>query len=352
MTRGSVVVRSVIGSMIIAILLFVILVSYAPDATPFSPNNYGWNGIQAVASSYPLSFTNSLGNLNTQQKAVLVIMQPVHPFSQADAQDVYNFALRGGTVVIADSSGVSNSLLQKAGIGITIQGQYMIQDATYNWKGQTLPTALVVPSALQISGFLAGVSGVAMDEPSPLSIQPGSGAQEVAITSPLSFETNRSSSAVSLPLIGGSPKVIAKGSFAVAAVQRIGNGTILVVGDSQFFTNPIWNIADNRVLIGNLLSGSTVYVDTSHWQANTDAGVKAELSLVYSQLSQVPLRYLFALAFVGCAVAILPVFAGISTTARRKGATSELPRTTYNEAILERVRKDREKYGVQDLDDS
>jgi hypothetical protein len=345
MSSRSAIVRSVIGSAIIALLVFVALVAYAPDATPFSPNNYGWNGIHDIASSYPLSFTNSLGNLKTQPRAVLVIMQPVYPFSQTDANNVRNFALGGGTVVIADSTGESNSLIQNAGIGITIQGNYTILDDTYNWKGPTLPSILVFPAAQ--TGFLSGVKGIGTDEPSPLAIQSGSSAQEVAISSPLSYETNRSSVTLALPLITGAPKALAKGSFVVAALQRVGNGTVFVVGDSQFFTNSMWNVADNSVLMGNLFSGSTVYVDTSHWQTNTVAGIKADVSLVYSQMSQFPLRYLFALVFVGAAIGILPVFSSMSSAASRRSIKREAPQTTYNAAILDRVRKDRERHGVQ-----
>lgn len=334
------------GSAIIGVLLFVALVNFAPDATPYSPNNYGWNGVRNLASHYPVQFTNSLGSLETH-RAVLLIMQPVYSFSQDEAQEVYNFALDGGIVVLAGNSVASNSLLQAMGSGIAIQGQYAILDSTYNWKAQTLPVALVNPPAVKAFSFLAGLKGVAMDQPSPLTIAPQSYAYPVALSSSFSFETARSSSLAGLPLVGGSPAVVAKGSFAVAAAEFIGAGTLLVLGDPQFFTNAQWNIADNGALAANLFSNATVYVDTSHWQPNTIASLKSGFAAFYSQASGSPLRYLLTLAFVGVAAGILPTFAFRGMAASGEGTESRRPRTAYNMAILQRVRKDRRKYGAQ-----
>src|SRR2546428_2158598 len=158
--RRKVVLRSVIGSAILGVLLLIALVNFAPDATPFSPNNYGWNGVRDLVSGYPVQFTNTLGGLKAQ-RSVLLIMQPVYPFSQGEAQDVYNFALDGGVVVLAGNSVASDSLLQAMGAGITVQEQYGVRDATYNWKGQTLPVALVNPPAVLAFSFLKGLTGVA-----------------------------------------------------------------------------------------------------------------------------------------------------------------------------------------------
>ena len=343
MTSRSTVARSVIFSVVVATLLFVALVAYAPDATTFSPNNYGWNGLQSVASQYDLHYVDSLAGLDATHHDVLIVMQPASPFTSTDVQNVGTFLEKGGTVVVADSYGVSNSLLQGLRVGITIQGQYAALDSIYNWKDKTLPTALVYPSAQKQFGFLSGVEAVAMNEPSPLVIQPDSGAQALAVSSPLSVEVNRSSLSTAALLLG-SPNTIAQGPFTVAAVQRVGSGTILVVGDSQFFTNPSLGIADNKVLIGNLFSNAAVFVDSSHWPSNTISGLKASLGHIHAQLSQYPTRYLVVLAFVGLAIGLVPTSQG-EAAQRKKAVGKEL--TAFNPALLERVRKDRERYGIE-----
>ncbi len=348
MSERGLVYRSAAGSAVVAIMLFVLLVSFAPDATWFSPNNYGWNGIQGVASIYPLQFTSGVPSIPTGKNAVLIIMQPVNRFSQPEAQDVRNFVTRGGTVIVADGSGVSNSLLREMNLGVTIQDQYAVHDPAYNWRAQALPIALVVPSSASQFRFLADVKGIALVRPSPLEIQSGSGARRLAITSPLSLELARNSSALELPMIGPSPNVIAKGPFVVAAAQRIGNGTIIVVGDSQFFTNSVWTTANDGTLIANLLSGATVYLDTSHWQASpvssSIARLKAEFGALYVQLSQFPLRYLLTLAFVAVAVAIVPLYSGITAESGKVASDGDVL-TAFDSEVLERVRKDRERYG-------
>ena len=343
MTSSGIIARSAILSVGLASLLFVTLVVYAPDATAFSPNNYGWNGLHSVASQYDLHFVDSLAGLDATQGAVLVVMQPVSPFTSSDARNVDSFLNQGGTVVVADSNGGSNTLLQGLGLGIAVQGQYAALDSVYNWKDKTLPTALVYPSAQKQFNLLSGVGAVAMNEPSPLVIQPNSGAQGVAVSSPLSVDVNRSSLSASALLLG-SPETVASGPFTVAAIQRVGSGTVLVVGDSQFFTNPSLGIANNNLLIRNLFSNSTVYVDTSHSPANNISGLKASLGHTYEQLSQYPVRYLVVLAFVGLAMVLVPTSQG---KARRSSRAVAKKSTAFDPAILERVRKDRERYGVE-----
>ena len=285
--RGN-AIRGIIVAIILAVLAFLLLVQYAPDSEAFSPNNYGWNGLQGVSSAYNVNFTTSLASLPS--KGVLAILQPSVNFSSADANSVKNFLLGGGMVLVADKSGVANSLLRGMGAGITIENQYSISDPVYNWKASSVPTALVL-SAVH-APYLANVSGLALNQPSPLSLA-SSGASEVAITSQFS-ETQTG----------------AKGPFVVMASEKMGDGTLIVVGDSQFLLNSEWTIANNRVLIGNLFANTSVFIDASHWMnsplTSSTAQAKATLRQVYDTISAVPLRYVFVLMVVGLAFVLVP----------------------------------------------
>jgi len=213
-------------------------------------------------------------------------------FSPADASSVRNFLMGGGTVLVADKSGVANSLLQGIGSGIVIQSQYTISDPVYNWKAKTVPTALVLPEAAAHAPYLANVSGIALNQPSPLALT-NSAASQVAITSQFS-ETQYGS----------------KGPFVVMASERIGTGALIVVGDSQFLLNSEWTIANNKILIGNLFAKTSIFIDASHWTssplASSTAQMKAELGQIYATISTVPLRYVFVLVTVGVALALVP----------------------------------------------
>ena len=280
--------RGILVAIILAALAFVILVQYAPDNVPFSPNNYGWNGLQGVSSAYDVNFTTSLSALPT--KTVLAILQPSVGFSTADANSVKTFLLGGGTVLVADKSGIANSLLQGLGAAITIESQFSISDPVYNWRASTLPTALVLPGGH--APYLANVSGIALNKPSPLDVT-SPAASPVAVTSQFS-ETQTG----------------AKGPFVVMASEGMGAGTLIVVGDSQFLLNSEWNIANNKVLIGNLFANTSVFIDVSHWTnsplTSSTAQVEAELRQVYATISAIPLRYAFVLLMVGVALMLAP----------------------------------------------
>ncbi len=357
-------VRSIIGSFVISIILFILLVSYAPDAVSFSPNNYGWNGLHDVFSEYDIHLSSTGVVLPQQQgtnRSVLLVIQPILQFSQSDALNVKNFVGQGGTLVIADNLGTSNYLLDQMGLGIRILTNLTVNDPVYNWKAPSLPTAIVPHLTSNQYGFLAGVVGIAMDEPSPLTIIRGSSALVVASSSPESFDANRTELLGSpnlLQILNGAASValkpIAKGPLPLAALQTIGKGTVIVVGDSQFFTNPIWKIANNQILIGNLFSNSTVYLDSSHWQVNTEGVLRTEIASIFAVISRFPLDYLLTLGFAGAALLLLPVYTGaIGAGKRRKRsvksfeASSSSETSSFNKDILARVRKDREKYGIR-----
>jgi hypothetical protein len=280
--------RGILAAVILAILTFVLLVQYAPDSVAFSPNNYGWNGLHEVSSAYNVNFTTSLSSL--PNRAVLAVLQPNVNFSSAGAKSVKNFLLGGGTVLVADKSGVANSLLVGIGAAIAIESQYSISDPVYNWKARTVPTALVLPSAR--SACLVNVSGIALNQPSPLALA-NSEASPVAVTSQFS-ET----------------QVGAKGPFVVMASEKFGKGSLIVIGDSQFLLNSEWTIADNKVLIGNLFANKSVLIDASHWMnsplTSSTAQMKAELRQIYATISAVPLRYVLVLLMVGVALVLVP----------------------------------------------
>ena len=280
--------RGVIAAILLAILVFVLLVQYSPDSMAFSTNNYGWNGLQDVASAYGVSFTTSLSTLPS--KGVLAILQPSLDFSAADASSVRNFLSGGGTVLVADKSGVANSLLRAVGAAITIENLETISDPVYNWKSSSVPTALVLPVAR--ATYLANVSGIALNQPSPLALT-SSEASQVAITSQFS-----------------QAQTGVKGPFVVMASEGIGAGTLIVVGDSQFLLNSEWTIANNKVLLGNLFANTSVFIDASHWVksplTSSATQVKAELGQTYASISAVPVKYLFALLLVGVALVLVP----------------------------------------------
>ena len=241
-----------------------------------------------MASTFRVNFTTGLASVPAG--AVLVVSQPSVAFGSDDAAAVKTFLMAGGTVLVADKSGVANSLLGRLGSAISIDGRYSLSDPTYNWKSSSVPTALVLPSAASKFRFLGNVTGVALNKPAPLLLS-SAAASDLAITS----EFSRSSAP-------GHPP----GPIVVDAAQKFRKGTLVVVGDSQFLLNSEWTLADNRALIGNLFGDSQVFIDASHWGVSSIATLKVQLSEFYGAISAFPMRYVTVLVAVSLALALVP----------------------------------------------
>jgi Domain of unknown function (DUF4350) len=321
--------NSVAGSFIIAILILIALISFAPDSTPYSPNNYGWNGTRTISTQYSITEINSFSGIPVSSKSTILIIGPAKEISQGDANFLKIFVAGGGELVIADSSGFSNSLLSEMGLGIKISSGVLV-DSLYNWKSPEFPIGFATPDASQYR-FMDNVSAAAFDSVSPLTIT-SSSAQALVVSSDQSELVNSSGSSV------------ISGPFPLIAVQTIGNGFVVVIGDSSFFTNSVIVNANNMVLAKGVFSNTKVYLDTSHWPINTAASLRGNLASVYSILSQVPYRYLFVLLIVGSTLLLAPTF--IAAFSLRSRPPSELKRT-FNKGVLERVREDRKKFGIE-----
>jgi len=297
--------RALAAAAVLGFVVFLLLVQYAPDTVAFSPNNYGWNGLQGVASTYGVNFTTSFSSL--PPRAVLVITQPSIGFTSSDASAVSSFLSGGGTVLVADKSGVANSLLVKLGSVISVQNGYTISDSTYNWKSKSVPTALVLPGARSQFHFLENVSGIALNQPSPLVVSGPQGV-DLAITSEFSVASSSTSGVNST-----------RGPYVVMAAQKFGSGTLIVVGDSQFLLNSEWTIADNRALIGGLFTHSDVYFDASHWGMTSIAQAKIVLGEFYAFVSAPPMRYIATLIMVALAIGFVPGVSQVRITPFNKG---------------------------------
>ncbi len=301
--------KVIVAAVIIAFLVFVLLISAAPDDVPYSPNNYGWNGVHNLYSSFNIVPVNSIFDLPLKaQKSVLLIVQPTGAYSQSEGAAISSFVTAGGSVVDADNLGQSNSLLAYLGVGVAINQDLMIQDHTYNWKDPSLPIALVPTDSRNQFSFLSNVGAIALDVPSPLTLAANSAARVVGESSPLSFEIKRvNASSYNFLLANNNQQALANGPFPVAVSDQIGQGTLVVISDSSFFTNSILQIADNNVLVKNLFQNSTVYIDTSHWPPNTVSSLRAQLNQAFSILSGVPSRYFLTLGVVGLVVFLFPI---------------------------------------------
>ncbi len=327
-----ILLKSIAVSYIVASILFVVLISFAPNSTPYSLNNYGWNGMQQLASKYNIRQISSISQVPPSNKSILLEIAPSAQFSNSTGLVAKAFVESGGTLIVADSSGSSNSLLKQMGAQILVSGN-TIYDPVYNWKEKIVPLVLISNNHNGYP-FLNGVSSLAMSNASSILVQ-GSLPSIIAYSSPQSQAINSSTGTL-----------ISKGPFAMAAAETMGVGKLIVIADSTFFLNSVWTNANNQILAANLFQNSTVYLDTSAWPINSQTTIRAGLISIYSTISASPYRYVFALSFVGLGFLVFQTAISISsveTTAPKKKTTIA---STFNNEILQRVRRDREKYGT------
>lgn len=322
-----ILLESIVVSFVIGSLFFIALVSFAPNSTPYSLNNYGWNGMQALDSKYSIQQVSSISQVHASNKSVLLEIAPSSQFSYSSGILAKDFIESGGTMVVADSSGFSNSLLRDLGAQILVSGN-TIYDPVYNWKQKIVP--LVLTSNQGAYSFLSGVTALAMSNSSSILIE-GSGAVSIAYSSPQSEAVNSSKALVS------------SGPFPMAAAQNIGKGKLIVIADSTFFLDSVWTNGDNQLFANNLFQNSTVYLDTSTWPANSQTTINSRLVSIFSEISSIPFRYMFAIAFVAMSFLIFQSLTDIRSV--KSQIPKETRRSRFNNEVLQRVRRDRERYG-------
>lgn len=333
MQGTKILLNSIVVSFIIAIILFLALVSFAPDSSPYSTNNYGWNGLQELNSKYQLQEVNSLSSIQNRKGSIMLEMAPTTSFSNSSIELAKIFVQNGGTLVVADSTTLSNSLLQGLGLHIQIVGN-IVEDPVYNWQSETQPTAPISSFGNQGHSLLSGVVALAFTFPSSLTISSPLYANAIALSSPNSFAKTSSGSRAG------------SGPFPLIASENLGAGRVIVIGDSNFFINSVWTHANNQVFVNNLLANSTVYLDTSQWPSNSQASVRSSLLSAYAYLSSVPYRYVVAALFIGASIIIVQAMTASNISSKKTKTIIQTRASSFNKDIIERVRRDREKFGT------
>lgn len=250
-----------------------LLVPVVGTATDFSIYNTGWNGTSGLAvKTYEtgklvptlevrgtgvevepviISFTRMDLNPGT---SCLVIIGPSKAFSDADAAYAAQFLAQGGLVFLADDFGTGNSLLTKLGVSSRFSGN-LIVDLAFEKK----PEFTVAYNFDDQSPLTEGVSMMLLNYPS--SISPGANATVLATTSEASWMDKDGNEFMD----EGEPM----GPFPFLTVERVGNGTLLLLSDPSVLINSMTDHLDNGVFVDNLLAycsqgRSAVIIDESH----------------------------------------------------------------------------------------
>lgn len=275
----------VLSSLLIVISLALVLVSpaYLSNSYGYTTTSGNWNGLRNFTSemqAHPMENLVSLGSLNPNTSALFII-QPVKSFSQEQISSVKGFISAGGLVVLAANNGSANQLLSSMGVDIQLT-DYAVLDSVLNY-GRVSQPILSNLTGVQVSLN----SSLVLD--SPMALELSGSAQALSYSS--SFAYARNSTGPNLP-----------GSYALIALEHIGNGSILVVGTPGPLLNAFFNVYGNHAFFESLVGSRNSFIDTSHWRIPLLTIWQDELGAFVSIRILNLLEYSLIISFLGICV--------------------------------------------------
>jgi hypothetical protein len=230
---------------ILALAIAAIGAAYIPNSYGYTSTSNAWNGLGNFTSNlhvHSMSNFGTLSSLNSSRTA-LFLVQPVKSFSAAESQLLKSYLMKGGLLVVSANNGSTNQLLASMGIGVQIS-TINVLDSVLNY-GQ--PSELLLANA--VNGQISLNNAIVLDSPVLLNTSAG-------------VKVLYSSSAFSYATVGNS---ILHGPLPMIVSERVGNGTIVVMGTPGPLLNAYFGVYGNQQLISSLIGSRTAYIDTSHW---------------------------------------------------------------------------------------
>ncbi len=274
--------RAAVIGLAVSILTIIALGYLLSPQISFNTRNPEWNGQSKLESTTEPAEVESLSNLQPRisrpTNAVLLILGPSKEFSEVEAEKVQQFVESGGRLVLADDFGSGNDLLEKMEIDMRFSGN-LLKDPVFKIKDSKIPKIF----GFEKSPLVENVSSLALNSATVL--EEAGPACEILARSPKSSYIGENE----------------HGPFPVICRMERGKGEITLISDSSLFINAMLKRENNRKLLGNLIGGREVYLDTSHWRKSSFVQFQDALFEIYDLMDRVEIRYgslLLLIAFI------------------------------------------------------
>lgn len=274
--RTSNVKKLYLSGLIIAmsgVLLFLSLASpIVLNTSDFSIYNTGWNGCSRLAvETYETGKFTPLLSYNTssltpiQQSFVsyecipsntsICIIGPQNPFTKEETNYIDWFLTEGGIVFMADDFGSGNSLLEQLNTTTRLSNQLLL-DFSFE---KNVSFSRLYNFYYDEEWITRNVSRIVTNYPS--SINASKNATILADSSNFSWLDSTYNWRYD--------DTEEKGPYPVISREPYGNGILIVCSDPSIFINSMQSVADNLVLIDDLLTSvlhnrSSIILDESH----------------------------------------------------------------------------------------
>ncbi|MFD1514135.1 DUF4350 domain-containing protein [Halomarina rubra] len=254
---------------LVAVVALGIVIGASTSGAAYGAFNPSWDGgssLRGIAEgegtdAVYIQGTSEYNSLSNQ--SVAFVLAPDEPYTANESAQVRSFVDRGGTLVVADDSSRSNSLLASVGASARVDGQ-LVRDEHRYFRGPALPLATNVTNTTTRSNQSAG-SGNATNLTSGverLTLNYGSvvrpeNASVLISTSEFAYlDSNQNDQLDDSETLATRP---------VATVESVGKGRVVVVSDSSALINAMLDRPNNRRFAQALISGSDrVALDYSH----------------------------------------------------------------------------------------
>ncbi len=224
-------------------LLGGVLVAGVSSSAAFGAYNPAWDGTSELRSfaaeeGVETAFVRPDEAYGDPEDGVAIVLAPD---GSVDDERLRRFVANGGTAVVAaDFGGDANPLLDSLNATARVDGR-LLRDEQRHYRGPAMPRATNVTEGPLVDGVNA------------LTLNYGTGlapndARVLVRTSPYAYyDGNRNGELDSEETPASRP---------VAAVEPVGEGRVVSVGDPSLFINAMLERPGNRAFASNLLSGA------------------------------------------------------------------------------------------------
>ena len=237
----------------LALVVLVSLVSvwFYPSIQDFMQTNPFWNGLRDVSAEFDATMEESVSEATRQPESSTLVIIPYTPYDQEYMATIEGFVGNGGFLLLLDDYGYGNSLLEQLGLKARFSGRPLL-DPLFCYKNQWLP---------RVTDFDADVAEAGIE-----AVVLNHGTALLEVDQALAWSSE--SSFLDLNDNGLADEYEPQGPFPVAAVLRLGGGTVLVISDPSILINSMVGRDNNRSFLKYLVErygeGREIFVDVSH----------------------------------------------------------------------------------------
>lgn len=253
---GLAVPHVVLAGLTLAVVVGV-AVAGATSSASYGPYNDEWDGTTDLRSMaddtgtrVELAHDTATYSSVPADDAVAFVLSPDQRYRPTELARVTDFVERGGTLVVADDYGPhSNDLLRSVGTSARLDGR-PLYDVRSNYRSSAMPVATPVDG----HPFVAGVESVTLNYGT--AVDPGDATPLVETSEHAYLDADRD---------GEFGQNETLDNRTVATVESVGDGRVVVVGDSSAFINAMLDRPGNRAFVRALVAQhGTVVLDHSH----------------------------------------------------------------------------------------